>query len=72
MYRVSTRRPAKANSFQNRVPAGNPQASGSDASMAVPGGSEIQRRLAAPSVQSAYWGAKARCAGSTSRRSKSA
>ncbi len=27
--------------------------------MAVPGGSEIQRRLVAPSVQSGYWGAKA-------------
>ena len=47
---------------------GTTQASGSEASIAVPGGSEIQRRLAAPSVQSGYCGAKARCAGSTSER----
>jgi len=50
------RRPSKENSFHRRVPAGKTQASGSDASIAVPGGSEIQRRFAAPSVHSGYCG----------------
>jgi hypothetical protein len=71
MKRVSTRRPPKENSFHRRVPAGNFQASASEPSMAVPGGSEIQRRFAAPSVQSGYCGEKARCRGSTLRAAKS-
>src|SRR4051812_40719949 len=54
MNRVSTRRSPKENSFHRRVPTGKTQASGSEPSMALPGGSDIQRRLAAPSVQSGY------------------
>lgn len=57
MSRVSIRR-AKENSFQMRVPIGKTQASGSDASMALPAGSAIQRRLSAPSDQSGYCGEK--------------
>src|SRR5215218_6049543 len=68
MKRVSTRRPPKENSFHRRVPTGKTQASGSEPSMALPGGSDIQRRFAAPSVQSGYCGEKARWRGSTSRR----
>ena len=71
MKRVSTRRPPKENSFHRRVPTGNTQASGSEPSMALPGGSEIQRRFAAPSVQSGYCGEKARWRGSTASAAKS-
>jgi hypothetical protein len=71
MKRVSTGRPSKANSFQNRVPTGNSQASGSEASMTPPSGRDIHRRFVAPSVQSGYWGAKKRWAGSASRAAKS-
>ena len=51
--RVSERR-ENLNSFQKRVPTGNCQSSGSDASMNVPAGSSIQRVLIAPSVHSGY------------------
>jgi hypothetical protein len=62
MSRVSTRRPT-ANSFHSRVPRGNSQASGFDASMNVPAGSAIQRRFVAPSDHSGYCGEKARTSG---------
>ena len=71
MVRVSTRWPAKENSFQSRVPAGKTHASGSEASIALPGGNEIQRRFVAPSVQSGYCGANARCRASISSVSTS-
>jgi hypothetical protein len=57
MKRVSTARPPKSNCFHRRVPAGNSQASGRVASIAVPGGKRIQRRFAAPSDHSGYCGA---------------
>ncbi len=56
MVRVSTRRPPNENSFHSRVPTGNCQASAAEASIAVPAGRRIQRRLAAPSVHSGYCG----------------
>jgi hypothetical protein len=55
--RVSMRRPYP-NSFHNRVPTGNSQASTRAASIAVPGGSAIQRCLRVPSDHSGYCGEK--------------
>ena len=63
--RVSTLRPPKANSFQNRVPTGNSQAWVERASIVAPGGRYTQRRLVAPSVQSGYCGANGRLRAST-------
>jgi len=71
MNRVSTRRPAKENSFHRRVPTGKIQASGSEASIGLPGGNEIQRRFAAPSVHSGYCGENTRCVSSTCSAAKS-
>lgn len=53
IIRVSTRTPFRLNSFQARVPTGNSHWSGSVASIVVPAGSCNQRRLSAPSLQSA-------------------
>jgi hypothetical protein len=46
--------------------------SGSEPSIAAPDGSRIQRRFAAPSVQSGYCGENEKFAGSTRSVSKSA
>lgn len=54
MVRVSTFFPANEKSFVSFVPTGNCHAFGSDASMLVPGGSEMVRCFSAPSVQSGY------------------
>src|SRR5688572_30827693 len=59
MKRVSIFRPPRLNSFHARVPAGNCQASGSDLSIAAPGGKAIQRRLSEPSDHSGYCGVNA-------------
>jgi hypothetical protein len=71
MNRVSTRWPAKENSFHRRVPTGTVQVSGSEASIVLPAGNEIQRRFVAPSVQSGYCGENARCLSSTCSAAKS-
>ena len=55
MKRVSAR-VLNLNSFQNRVPTGNRQTSGFDASIHVPWGSDIHRDLIAPSVHRGYCG----------------
>jgi hypothetical protein len=70
MKRVSTGRP-KRNSFHSRVPAGNTQWSASLASIAVPGGNEIQRLFSAPSVHSGYCGRNVSTPAATVRVAKS-
>ena len=54
--RVSMRTLSRENSFHSLVPSGNCQLSMSLVSMRVPGGSEIQRRLLAPSLHSSNCG----------------
>ena len=58
--RVSTLRPAKLNSFQNRVPTGNSHAASSATSIVVPGGRNTHRVLVAPSDHSGYCGENGR------------
>jgi len=64
MKRVSARR-AKRNSFQSRVPTGNRQTSGFEASMNAPFGIRTQRDFFAPSDQSGYCGLNGRFSGAT-------
>jgi hypothetical protein len=71
MKRVSARR-ANRNSFQSRVPRGNCQTSGFDASMNFPGGMWSHRDFAAPSDHRGYWGVNGRLPGAIVRARQSA